>query len=249
MILYVRAAISLSILAYEEEMRKQVGSIARSRPFYAIKELVEWGGLHSLHLDVMRPSLIRNRTVFSIELIHELHQHFGKTINMDIHLMTKEPILLMKEISNFIEPHSRPNISATTQLEAFHAADEAIEALRNLRSMGYKAGIGLDLQTDIRRLTPEIADNADMILIMCVPMGKGGQKYDEQSTDKIVYVSRSYAGKTIEVDGGIDKENAVKAIRAGARVLVIGSYITGNKKPLGALQEVAKLLESSWPGE
>ncbi|MGQ9781361.1 MAG: hypothetical protein ACUVQ8_03790 [Nitrososphaeria archaeon] len=225
-------------------MRKQLDHVRRSDSYHIIGALVESGRLRGLHVDVMRPSLIQNRTVFPIELIKKLYQYFNRRTEMDLHLMARGPTDIVKEMNSIIGFDSRSNTSVTIQLEAFNMEVEATEALKNIRGVGYKVGIGLDLYTPIEKVTQNVVDNVDLILLMCVPMGKGGQKYDERSNRRIRHISRLYPHKTIEVDGGIDDKTALQALDAGAKRLVIGSYITGAKKPLCALQRVVDAIES-----
>jgi ribulose-phosphate 3-epimerase len=129
------------------------------------------------------------------------------------------------------------------QYEAYLQEDKVINALQTLHALGYKAGIGLDLPTPVEKLTKEIVDKSDLVFLMAVPMGKGGQKYDQSATEKIRHVSKAFPRKVIEVDGGINDKTIKYAKDAGAKILVIGSYITNNIEPLDVLEKISKILK------
>lgn len=236
------AWISLSILEYEEALSRRIGDLESSEVLPTILELVDSGMLFSLHVDVMRPPLIPHGSSFQLELIRDLYFPLHNRIFLEIHLMMKEPELLIEEITEFVEPRCRGNVALIVQREAYVSEEEVIKGLRIIKNLGYKAGIGLNLPTPFKSLTDGMIENADIVLIMSVPMGKGGQRYNAQASRRIKSVSERFPDKLIKVDGGINDKTARSVVEAGASILVVGSYITRNKDPIGVLMRLTTTL-------
>jgi ribulose-phosphate 3-epimerase len=165
------------------------------------------------------------------EILHE------KT-PLAIHLMVKDPFPIVEKTNEFIQKEERHETTVFIQVESFSSEEETIRSLNLLKEYGYKAGICLDLPTPRRILRPKIIETADTVLLMTVPMGEGGQKYSDKATRRIVYFSRRFPHKIIEVDGGINFQTIVLAQKAGAKIAVVGSFITQNKDPTRAIREL-----------
>jgi len=234
--------ISLSLLEYESELAKYSDQLATSEAFSRTMELVDSNRLYSLHIDVMRPPFILDRSAFPTNLIRRIYQAFHDRIALEMHLMVRNSEFLFQEFNNFVDPKDRSNILMAIQREAYGSEHEIITALNTIRVMGYRNGIALDLPTPIGSLTGEMVEAADVIQIMSVPMGKGGQKYDERATEKIRYLASRFPRKVVKVDGGINDKTARHARKAGAEVLVVGSFITTSKSPLEALERLHRAL-------
>jgi len=228
--------ISLSILEYEPELSKHINNLSESLAFLQILQLVGTKRIHCLHIDVMRPPLIPDRTAFSIELIKELYHALSQKIPLAIHLMVPDPILIIDKIGKFISRRERANTSIIVQRESFDSENETLRAFDLIRERGYgKVGICLDLPTPCEALPGKIVEAVDMILLMTVRMGRGGQKYADEGTEKISYFSQRYPNMFIEVDGGINPHTAQIAKNAGAKGVVVGSFITRSNNPTEAL--------------
>lgn len=236
---------SLSLLEYESDLLKQLNHLAHSIVFSKILELVNSGKLYSLHIDVMRPPLIPNRSAFPTELIRKMYENFHERIILDIHLMANDPEVLVQKISDFIEPQQRPETTTIIQREPYASQKEVVTALRTIKSLGYRVGIGLNIPTSFESLTDGMVRNADEVLIMSVPMGKGGQSYSEEATERIKRLSSRFPDKPIRVDGGINDKTILSAKRAGARIFVIGSYVTMSRRPIAALEKLERILKNS----
>jgi len=235
--------ISLSILEYEPELSKHINDLSESLAFLQILQLVGTKRIHCLHIDVMRPPLIPDRTAFSIELIKELYHALSQRIPLAIHLMVPDPILIIDKIGKFISRRERTNTSIILQRESFDSEIETLKAIDLVREKGYsKVGICLDLPTPCEALSEKIIEAVNMILLMTVRMGRGGQKYADKGTEKISYFSQRYPNMLIEVDGGINPQTAQKAKNAGAKAVVVGSYITRSNNPTEALLELTQTL-------
>lgn len=190
-----------------------------SADFACIKDevaAVERNGATYVHLDVMDGRFVPNIT-WGPKIIGDLRKHTKLTF--DCHLMIVEPERYVDEFRK-----------AGADIITFHleATPHAQRLLTHIRSLGAKAGISINPQTPVSMLEDLIHD-IDLILIMSVNPGFGGQKFIPRSLEKVrqarALVDCAGAECEIEVDGGITLENARSVAEAGADVLVIGSGI------------------------
>ena len=190
-----------------------------SADFACIKDevvAVERNGASYIHLDVMDGRFVPNIT-WGPKIVADLRKH--TKLIFDCHLMIVEP-------ERYVE-HFR---KAGADIITFHleATPHAQRLLTHVRSLGAKAGVSICPQTPVA-LLEDIVDDADLILVMSVNPGFGGQRFIEHTLEKIrqarALIERSNAACEIEVDGGITLENARSVAQAGADVLVIGSGI------------------------
>lgn len=184
--------------------------------------------------------MIPDRNKFSVKLICRLYETLRNEIPLATHLMVQEPFPIIEGMNEFIAKEDRAGMTVIVQRESFGSEEETIDALGFLKKLGYRTGICLNLPTPREVLTSKIVENADTVLLMSVPMGRGGQEYGEDATERIAYFSREFPCKTLEVDGGIDPQTASEAKRAGAGVLVVGSFITRNEDPERAVLELER---------
>jgi len=234
--------ISLSILEYEPELSSRLDNISESRALSEIMGLIHSRKLYGIHIDVMRPPMIPDKTRFSIELIRQLYLRLHDETVLEIHLMVPDPRPLIREINRFVKKEERAKTPIIIQRESYNSEEEVIRNLKELKRAGYIAGVCLNLPTPSRLLTNRIVESADMILLMSVPMGLGGQRYSRKATSRIADLARRFPGKLIEVDGGIDPETVTVVKEAGAEAVVVGSSITRNKKTEEALEELLRAL-------
>lgn len=175
---------------------------------------IEKAGATHLHLDVMDGAFVPNIT-FGKDVISAIRKH--TKLIFDIHMMVENPERYIKDMvdagANSITIHAE----STKQLD---------RAINLIKSYGIKACVALNPATPIS-VVENVAYLLDMILVMSVNPGFGGQKFIPQALDKIQKLRELYPDIDIEVDGGINDKTAKLAKTAGANVLVAGSYVFG----------------------
>ena len=175
-------------------------------------KITEENGAKYLHLDVMDGAFVPNIS-FGAPVISAIRKH--SNLIFDVHLMIENPDRFIKD---FVE--------AGADIITVHAeaTKHLNRTLQLLKSYGKKVGISLNPSTPVEMIKYELK-NIDMVLIMTVNPGFGGQAFIENMTDKIKELRTLDKNIDIEVDGGINAETGKKVKEAGANILVAGSYI------------------------
>lgn len=194
--------------------------------------LIEKGGADLIHVDVMDGHFVPNIS-FGAAVMKSVRE--STNLNFDVHLMIEEPDLY---IDDFL----------TDKTEYITVHQEACRHLHrtigHIKSLGIKAGVSLNPATPIETLT-EIISGVDLILLMSVNPGFGGQKFIQGTLDKIRRLSAmrksTGTGFMIEVDGGVNLENAASLIETGADILVAGSAVFGAEDIVERIREFKKL--------
>lgn len=194
-----------------------------------MKSNIRW-----LHCDIMDGHFVPNISYgpFIVEAVRQAAQ---KTF-LDVHLMIEDP-------DNYIVPFSDAGANMITVHQ--EACPHLHSTIQHIHSIGCKAGVAINPATSVDLLYPILPD-VDMVLVMSVNPGFGGQSFIESSYKKVYKLSEirkqlnlSYL---IEVDGGVGSKNATKLIQKGADVLVAGSSVFKSDSTTNAINElVAKM--------
>ena len=176
-------------------------------------ELMQASGADYIHCDVMDGIFVPNIT-FGPPMIKSIKKHAD--IPLDVHLMIDKPERYIDEF-----------INAGADGVTFHieATDKPKECIEMIQKRGKKAAISINPKTPVSAIEKYI-DKVDMVLVMSVEPGYGGQKYIESVNEKIAYIREKMGSEfDIEVDGGINANNIDDAINAGANIIVAGTAV------------------------
>lgn len=173
-----------------------------------------------IHCDVMDGKFVPANT-FNHEMVEKINQKTEKPL--DVHLMVKRPFSKIKKYAD-----AGADI-LTVHYESFICKRKLVKCLKEIYKLGAKAGLSFSPKTKVEDILPFIP-YCQNILIMSVVPGKSGQKFIEESCDKVKTVA-SYIKEnglddiTIEIDGGINKDNIKKLSSLGVDLFVVGNYI------------------------
>ena len=197
-------------------------------------DICQKGGAHWIHIDVMDNQFVPNLTI-GPPVVKSLRKYTDKFI--DVHMMVVNP-------ENLVEPFARAGADGIT----FHieAADNPDEVIELIKSSGKQVGISLKPGTPLSTIDPYL-DKVDLVLIMTVEPGFGGQGYLPGSSERIKKLKSRLNEMCldrviIEVDGGVKLNNMKEIIDAGANVLVAGSAVFGEKDPVQTIKDFYALI-------
>ena len=181
-----------------------------------------------LHVDVMDGMFVPNLTI-GVPVVESIRRHTD--MFLDVHLMIDKP-------ARFIQQFAKAGADLLcVHLEADHPAHIA-DALRAMEDCGVKKAVALRPITSAKAILPYLGQ-VDMVLVMTVEPGFGGQKFMEHQLDTIrevrAIIDRYNPACELEVDGGVGPANAKTVIEAGATVLVAGSAVYGAQDPAAAI--------------
>lgn len=183
---------------------------------------VEDAGANFLHLDVMDGMFVPNIT-FGAPIISSIRR--GTDLIFDVHLMIKDP-------QRYFEDFLKAGADIITI--HYESCEDPLSVIRQIRAHEVKVGISISPKTPAQVLLP-LLEEVDMILVMTVEPGFGGQKFMPEMLDKVRMLRKEIIRRKlrvdIEVDGGISEDNAALVSEAGANIFVAGSAIFKSKRP------------------
>ncbi|KAF6766115.1 ribulose-5-phosphate 3-epimerase [Ephemerocybe angulata] len=183
------------------------------------------GGAQWLHMDVMDGHFVPNITM-GAPVLKCVHKGVPG-IFMDVHMMVSNPERWVDDIAD-----------AGGALYCFHieAASDPISLIHAIHKRNMKAGVAISPDTPSSAITDDIGALADMLLVMTVYPGRGGQKFLERCVPKVAELRARFPEKDIEVDGGLNPKTVHVCAEAGSNVIVAGTAIFGADDPPAVIQ-------------
>jgi len=185
-----------------------------------------------IHVDVMDGVFVPNIS-FGIPVIEAIKRHAKKPL--DVHLMIVQP-------ERYVETFQKAG--ADTLTVHFEASTHLHRTLQQIKAAGMKAGVAINPHTSVSLLKDTIAD-IDLVCVMSVNPGFGGQKFIENTYRKVAelrsLIETNQSKALIEIDGGVNQQNAKLLLDAGAHILVAGNFVFSSPDPKGVIQRLKNI--------
>ena len=195
-------------------------------------EMVNNSKAQWFHIDIMDGVFVPNIS-FGFPVLKQIQKHAAKPL--DVHLMIVNPDQYIKQFKEHGAEILTVHYEACTHLH---------RTLQAIKAEGMKAGVALNPHTSVRLLEDTIQD-IDLVCLMSVNPGFGGQSFIENTYHKVkdlkAIINSKGANTLIEIDGGVNAQTAPKLLEAGADVLVAGSYVFGAKNPTETIKGLINL--------
>ncbi len=184
------------------------------------------------HIDIMDGVFVPNIS-FGFPVMKAIHQYATKPL--DVHLMIQNPDAYLEDFKN---------AGAAILTVHYEACPHLHRTIQAIKALGMKAGVALNPHTPVH-LLEEVINDLDLVLIMSVNPGFGGQKFIPSSVDKVrklkQLITAKQANVIIEIDGGVNLETGKLLVEAGADALVAGSFVFNSNSPSDTIQQLKGL--------
>ena len=195
-------------------------------------EMINESDADWFHIDIMDGVFVPNIS-FGMPVLRDIKKHAKKTI--DVHLMIVNP-------DQYIETFA--TLGADILTVHWEACTHMHRTIQAIKAAGMKAGIALNPHSSVNQLKDIIKD-IDLVCLMSVNPGFGGQSFIENTFDKVKelkeLIQSSGSDCQIEIDGGVTNQNAKKLVQAGANILVAGSYVFKSSNPTNTISKLSNL--------
>lgn len=185
-----------------------------------------------IHVDIMDGVFVPNIS-FGLPVTAAIKKHAKKPL--DVHLMIVQPERYLAAFRD---------AGAEVLTVHYEACPHLHRTIQQIKDLGAKAGVALNPHTPVSVLEDVIAD-LDLVLIMSVNPGFGGQKFIERTYERVrqaaALIEKQGSQAVIEIDGGVNQENAPLLYHAGARALVAGSFVFNAKDPIETIAQLKKV--------
>ena len=185
-----------------------------------------------IHVDIMDGVFVPNIS-FGIPVMEAIHRHAKKPL--DVHLMIVNP-------DNYLEAFRKAGAEVISV--HYEACTHLHRTLQAIKDLGAKAGVAINPHTSIEQLS-EVIQDIDLVCMMSVNPGFGGQKFIENTYSKVSRLKELILAKSaktkIEIDGGVNLQNAPKLLAAGADVFVAGSFVFNSSNPVQTIRQLKEI--------
>lgn len=192
-------------------------------------EMINNSAADWFHIDIMDGVFVPNIS-FGMPVLAAINKHAKKTI--DVHLMIVDP-------DRYIETFK--NLGADILTVHYEACTHLHRSLQAIKAAGMKAGVAVNPHTNVA-LLEDVINDIDLVCIMSVNPGFGGQSFIEKTYKKVQQLKeiivRNNATTLIEIDGGVTDKNAADLVKAGADVLVAGSFVFNAEDPIATIENL-----------
>lgn len=185
-----------------------------------------------IHVDIMDGIFVPNIS-FGVPVTEAIHRHAQKPL--DVHLMIQQPDLYLEAFRNAGAEIITVHYEACTHLH---------RTLQAIKKLGAKSGVAINPHTSVDLLR-DVVDELDLVCVMSVNPGFGGQRFIENTYSKVLRLKELLVSKgssaLIEIDGGVNLQNAPLLLQAGADVLVAGSFVFASSDPIATIASLKSL--------
>lgn len=195
-------------------------------------EMINNSAADWFHIDIMDGVFVPNIS-FGMPVLAAINKHAKKTI--DVHLMIVDP-------DRYIDTFKA--LGADVLTVHYEACTHLHRSLQAIKAAGMKAGVAINPHTNVA-LLEDVINDIDLVCVMSVNPGFGGQSFIENTYKKVKQLKeiivKNNASTLIEIDGGVTDKNAADLVKAGADVLVAGSFVFNAQDPIATIEDLKKI--------